>query len=117
MKLGWTVYITGWLVLIAGIVLLIHGIVTAQAWGIGRGLLALFVSFWWIRAGSRKIARPSESLFMTGELQREITKSEEGAKYLISAYPELTDKDIAKKVGLREWKVRELRERIRRGIG
>jgi hypothetical protein len=113
MKFGWTVYITGWLVLIAGIVMLIYGVVTGQAWGIGRGLFIIFVSFWWIRAGSRKIAKPNESLFMTDELQRDIAKSEEGAKFLISAHPELTDKDIAKRVGLKEWKVREIREKMR----
>jgi len=113
MKLGWTVYITGWLALIAGIAMTVHGILHGQAWGIGRGIFLILVSFWWIRAGSRKIAKPSEPVFMPDELEREIAKSEEGAKFLISTNPELKDKEIAKRVGLREWKVREIRERMR----
>lgn len=113
MNLGWTLYIIGWLCLIAGIATTVYGILHGQAWGIGRGIFLILVSFWPIRAGSRKIAKPSESIFMTDELKREIEKDEEGAKMLIATNPELNDKEIAKRVGLREWKVREIRERMR----
>jgi len=110
MKLGWIVYVTGWLALVAGIAMLIYGIVSGQAWGIGRGIFLILVSFWWIRAGSRKIANPSKAVFVTDELEREIERGQEDAKLLISNHPELSDKEIAKRVGLREWKVREMRE-------
>lgn len=93
--------------------MLVYGIVTGQAWGIGRGVLLIFVSFWWIRAGSRKIAKPSSQVFMTDETDKFIRESQEGAKFLISAHPELSDKEIGNRVGLREWKVREIRERMR----
>jgi hypothetical protein len=57
MKLGYTLWIAGWLLLLGGIVVIILGIVQGQFWAIGRGLLMVGISAWWLKAGASRIAR------------------------------------------------------------
>ena len=70
MKLGYTMWIIGWLCLVGGIVMVILGIVQGHAWGIGRGLLFVGVSAWWLKKGAGRVARARESGFVKSEIEK-----------------------------------------------
>ena len=61
MKLGYTMWIVGWLCLVGGIVAIILGIVQGQWFGVGRGLLFVGVSSWYLKKGADRVARTRQA--------------------------------------------------------